>query len=104
MMGARSDRRTDRVDHHRKVFASLPERIDNAASFMPSEAKKPMRPHRIILTPTPGAVFLRTDAALVEMTPGEALRLCEQIRSCIHVALGAEDGRALHAMMSAGPA
>ncbi len=63
-----------------------------------------MKPHCIILTPSPGAVFLRTDAALVEMTPGEALRLCEQIRSCIHVALGAQDGRALQAMLGSAPA
>ncbi len=62
-----------------------------------------MKSHCITLTPSPGAVFLRTDAAVVEMSPGEALQLCEQIRSCIHVALGAQDGRALRAMLGSVP-
>ena len=59
-----------------------------------------MTSQRVILTPAPGAVFLRTSGRSLEMTPGEALRLCEEIRSCIQVALAAEDGRALHHMIA----
>ena len=58
-----------------------------------------MKPQRVVLTPAPGAVFLRTNAAMVEMTPGEALRFCEEIRSCIQVALAAQDGSALRQMI-----
>ena len=58
-----------------------------------------MKPQRVVLTPAPGAVFLRTSAAAVEMTPGEALRFCEEIRSCVQVALAAEDGSALRRMI-----
>ena len=62
-----------------------------------------MKPQRVVLTPAPGAVFLRTSATSVEMTPGEALRFCEEIRSCIQVALAAQDGSALRQMIGRVP-
>jgi hypothetical protein len=58
-----------------------------------------MNPHHIILTPAPGAVFLRTAAGMIEMTPGEALRMSEEIRSCVQVALSVQDGQAVRRMI-----
>lgn len=54
-----------------------------------------MKTQRIILTPAPGAIFLRISTPAIEMTPGEALRLREQLDRVIGIALGAQDGRAL---------
>ena len=36
---------------------------------------------------------------MVEITPGEARRFSEEIRSCIQVALAAQDGSALRQMI-----
>lgn len=60
-----------------------------------------MASQRITLTPAPGAVFLRLSSGLVEMTPGEALRVSEALRSCVRTALAAEDGRALSRVFAA---
>lgn len=56
---------------------------------------------RLILTPAPGAVFLRASSSVVEMTPGEALRFLTELQEVVRVALAAEDGRALRAMIGA---
>ncbi|NPD66163.1 hypothetical protein HN018_20095 [Lichenicola cladoniae] len=55
---------------------------------------------RLTLTAAPGAVFMRLNMPLIEMTPGEALRVCEELMSCVGTALAAEDGSALHRMIS----
>lgn len=54
-----------------------------------------MKAHRLILTPAPGAIFLRTGTPVLEMTPGEAVRLRQELDRVIGIALGAPDGRAL---------
>lgn len=54
-----------------------------------------MTTQRIILTPAPGAIFLRVNTPAIEMTPGEALRLREQLDRVIGIALGVQDGRNL---------
>lgn len=59
-----------------------------------------MMSQRLILTAAPGAVFMRLNMPSIEMTPGEALRVCEEIMSCVGTALAAEDGSALRRMIS----
>ncbi len=59
-----------------------------------------MQTQRIILTPAPGAVFLRIKGSAVEMVPGEALRLRAELDRCIQIALAARDGSALLASLS----
>ena len=54
---------------------------------------------RLILTPAPGAVFLRTSTRVVEMTPGEALRFAREILDLVRIALAAQDGVALRGMI-----
>lgn len=57
-----------------------------------------MNPQSIILTPAPNAVFLRSGAKVVELTPGEALQVARELLDCVRVSLGAEDGQALLGM------
>lgn len=54
-----------------------------------------MKAQRIVLTPAPGAIFLRVGTPAIEMTPGEALQLREQLDRVIGIALAAQDGRGL---------
>ncbi len=59
-----------------------------------------MQAQKIILTPAPGAVFLRIKENAIEMVPGEALRLRAELDRCIRIALAASDGSALLASLS----
>ncbi len=58
-----------------------------------------MKPQRVILTPAPGAVFLRAGGMAVEMEPGEALRVAREILKCVGIALAVQDGAAVLGMM-----
>ena len=57
-------------------------------------------PQKLILTPTPGAVFCRIGSSAVEMTPGEALRVSREMRECANAALAAQDGVSLFNLMA----
>ena len=54
----------------------------------------------LVVTPAPGAVFLRIGPVSAEMTPAEALRVAEQLLSCARLAIAAQDGRALLGMIA----
>lgn len=54
---------------------------------------------RVILTPAPGRVFLRAEMPIVEMTPGETLRLAAELQACARIALCVEDGEGLFFML-----
>lgn len=58
---------------------------------------------RIVVTPTPGAVFLRTSNPLIEMPPAQAIRMAERLLECARVALGAQDGVGLRATLGEKP-
>lgn len=51
--------------------------------------------HNVTLTAAPGRVFMRTGASFVELEPGEALRLADELRSCVTTSIGASDGTGL---------
>ncbi len=58
-----------------------------------------MKQQRVILTPAPGAVFLRTGSETVEMEPGEAVRVARELMECARIALAVRDGAAVLGMM-----